>query len=172
VPGYRVRLVDDDGVDVPQGEIGNLVVSGGSIFEGYWHRHDATRRVLRGEWYWTGDKYRQDKDGFYWYVGRADDLLRVSGHWVSPAEVESALVSHPAVVEAAVVGKPDGDGLIKPKAFVVLREGTLPSELLVDDLKLHVKRTIAPYQYPRWIEFRDDLPKTASGKIQRYKLRS
>ena len=171
VPGYRIRLVDDGGADVPEGEIGNLLVSGGSVFAGYWHRPDVTRRVLQGEWYHTGDKYRRDVDGYYWYVGRADDLLRVSGHWVSPAEVEAALVSHPAVLEAAVVGKEDSDGLIKPKAFVVLRDGFQAADLLAEELKAHVKSTIAPYQYPRWIEFDDSLPKTATGKIQRYKLR-
>jgi benzoate-CoA ligase len=171
VPGYRVRLVDDRGADVAQGEIGNLLISGGSIFAGYWHRQEVTRRVLQGEWYHTGDKYRQDADGYYWYMGRADELLRVSGHWVSPAEVEAALISHPAVLEAAVVGQEDNDGLIKPKAFVVLREGILASEPLAEELKTHVKSTIAPYQYPRWIEFQDTLPKTATGKIQRYKLR-
>jgi len=171
VPGYRVRLVDDGGTDVPQGEIGNLVVSGGSVFAGYWHRQEVSRRVLQGEWYHTGDKYRQDADGYYWYMGRADEMLRVSGHWVSPAEVEGALISHPAVLEAAVVGKEDNDGLIKPKAFVVLREGIHASEPLAEELKAHVKTTIAPYQYPRWIEFQDTLPKTATGKIQRYKLR-
>ncbi|MBI3516918.1 MAG: benzoate-CoA ligase family protein [Proteobacteria bacterium] len=171
VPGYRIRLVDHDGADVPQGEVGDLLVSGGSLFAGYWRRQDVTRRVFRGEWYVTGDKYRQDADGYYWYMGRADDLLRVSGHWVSPAEVEGALISHPAVLEAAVVGKEDGDKLIKPKAFVVLRDGETPTESLADALKVHVKATIAPYQYPRWIEFCDSLPKTATGKIQRFKLR-
>ncbi|MFI5373418.1 MAG: benzoate-CoA ligase family protein [Candidatus Rokuibacteriota bacterium] len=171
VPGYRIRLVDDSGADVPEGEIGNLLVSGGSVFAGYWHRQDVTRRVLQGEWYHTGDKYRQDVDGYYWYIGRADDLLRVSGHWVSPAEVEAALVSHPAVLEAAVVGQEDSDGLIKPKAFVVLRDGFQAADRLAEELKAHVKSTIAPYQYPRWIEFDDALPKTATGKIQRYKLR-
>jgi benzoate-CoA ligase len=172
VPGYRIRLVDDNGVDVQQGEVGDLLVSGGSLFAGYWRRHQVTQRVLRGEWYFTGDKYRQDADGYYWYMGRADDLLRVSGHWVSPAEVEGALISHPAVLEAAVVGKEDGDKLIKPKAFVVLRDGEKPTEALVDALKAHVKATIAPFQYPRWIEFCGSLPKTATGKIQRFKLRA
>lgn len=171
VPGYRIRLVDDNGAEVPKGEVGNLLVSGGSIFAGYWHRQEVTRRVLQGEWYHTGDKYRQDVDGYYWYMGRADDLLRVSGHWVSPAEVEAALVSHPAVLEAAVVGKEDDGELIKPKAFVVLRDGFQAAEQLAEELKAHVKSTIAPYQYPRWIEFCDSLPKTATGKIQRYKLR-
>lgn len=171
VPGYQIRLVDEKGADVPQGDVGDLLVSGGSLFAGYWRRQDVTKRVLRGEWYYTGDKYRQDADGYYWYMGRADDLLRVSGHWVSPAEVEAALISHPAVLEAAVVGKEDSDRLIKPKAFVVLRDGRSASESLVDELKAHVKATIAPYHYPRWVEFVDSLPKTATGKIQRYKLR-
>jgi len=171
VPGYRVRLVDDSGADVPQGEAGNLLISGGSIFAGYWRRSDVTRRVLQGEWYHTGDKYRQDADGYYWYMGRADDLLRVSGHWVSPAEVEGALISHPAVLEAAVVGKEDHDGLVKPKAFVILRDGAAAAESLAEELKVHVKSTIAPYQYPRWIDFVRELPKTATGKIQRFKLR-
>ena len=171
MPGYRIRLVDDSGTDVPQGEVGNLLVSGGSVFAGYWRRQEATKRVLQGEWYHTGDKYRQDADGYYWYMGRADDLLRVSGHWVSPAEVEAALISHPSVLEAAVVGKADSDGLIKPKAFVVLRDGVPASESRADELKTHVKITIAPYQNPRWIEFVEALPKTATGKIQRFKLR-
>jgi benzoate-CoA ligase family protein len=171
VPGYGIRLVDEKGADVSRGDVGDLLVSGGSLFAGYWRRQDVTKRVLRGEWYYTGDKYRQDADGHYWYMGRADDLLRVSGHWVSPAEVEAALISHPAVLEAAVVGKEDSDRLIKPKAFVVLREGKSGSGTLVDELKAHVKATTAPYQYPRWIEFVKGLPKTATGKIQRYKLR-
>jgi benzoate-CoA ligase len=171
VPGYRVRLVGEYGTDVPEGDVGELVVSGGSIFAGYWSRPDATTRVLRDGWYHTGDKYRRDADGYYWYMGRTDDLLRVSGHWVSPAEVEAALASHAAVLEAAVVGKEDDDKLIKPKAFVVLRDGIRPSDALADELKAHVKAIIAPYKYPRWIEFHGSLPKTATGKIQRYKLR-
>lgn len=171
VPGYEIRLVDETGAETPRGEIGNLSLKGGSVFAGYWNRSDVTARVLRGEWYTTGDKYYQDADGYYWYCGRTDDMLRVSGHWVSPSEVESAIISHPAVLEAAVVGKPDADGLVKPRAFVVLRPGISGDERLADELKAHVKSTIAPYSYPRWIDFRDDLPKTATGKIQRYKLR-
>ncbi|MCA1584214.1 MAG: benzoate-CoA ligase family protein [Acidobacteria bacterium] len=171
VPGYAVRLVDESGADVAPGEIGNLVISGGSVFAGYWNRPEATARVLKGQWYSTGDKYCQDGDGYFWYKGRSDDMLRVSGHWVSPAEVEGALISHPAVLEAAVVGHVDTDELVKPKAFVVLREGVAASASLADDLKAHVKAAIAPYNYPRWVEFCDGLPKTATGKIQRYKLR-
>jgi benzoate-CoA ligase len=171
VPGYELRLVDERGADVPDGEVGELRVSGGSLFAAYWQRPEATRRALHGGWYCTGDRFRRDADGYYWYMGRADDLLRVSGHWVSPAEVEAALIAHPAVLEAAVVGKQDDDELVKPKAFVVLREDASASEELAETLKTHVKASIAPYQYPRWIEFRDHLPKTATGKIQRYKLR-
>jgi acyl-coenzyme A synthetase/AMP-(fatty) acid ligase len=166
-----VRLVDEQGVDVPEGEVGDLLVNGGSVFAGYWQRPDVTSRVLRDEWYYTGDKYRRDSDGYYWCVGRADDLLRVSGHWVSPAEVEAALAAHPAVLEVAVVPKEDEDNLIKPKAFVVLRDGAAACDRLAEELKAHVKATIAPYKYPRWIEFRDSLPKTATGKTQRYRLR-
>ena len=172
VTGYDIRLVDEHGADVRQGEAGDLLVRGGSLFAGYWQRPDATRRALQGEWYCTGDKFRQDADGYYWYMGRADDLLRVSGHWVSPAEVEGALVTHPEVLEAAVVGQEDDDELVKPKAFVVLRDRTTACERLAETLKVHVKGAIAPYQYPRWIEFCDALPKTATGKIQRYKLRA
>jgi benzoate-CoA ligase len=171
VPGYDVRVVDEHGADVAPGEIGDLLVRGGSLFAGYWRRADVTRRALLGEWYRTGDKYRRDADAYLWHMGRADDLLRVSGHWVSPADVEAALVSHPAVLEAAVVGKEDDDELVKPKAFVVLREQASACEGLAEALKAHVKSVIAPFQYPRWIEFRDSLPKTATGKIQRYKLR-
>jgi benzoate-CoA ligase family protein len=171
VPGYEVRLLDEAGAPVPAGEIGNLAVKGGSLFAGYWNRHETTRRVLQGEWYLTGDKYSQDADGFYWYRGRTDDMLRVSGHWVSPAEVEAALIAHPSVLEAAVVGKQDADELVKPKAFVVLRPGVTPSATLAEELQAHVKTTMAPYNYPRWVEFVSGLPKTATGKIQRYKLR-
>ena len=171
VPGYEVRLLDEQGAEVPHGEIGNLTIKGGSLFAGYWLRHETTRRVLQGEWYYTGDKYSRDEEGFYWYCGRADDMLRVSGHWVSPAEVEATLITHPAVLEAAVVGQADAEELVKPKAFVVLRDGVVPAEGLADELKAHIKASMAPYNYPRWVEFIDELPKTATGKIQRYKLR-
>ncbi|MGI8550644.1 MAG: benzoate-CoA ligase family protein [Dehalococcoidia bacterium] len=171
VPGYEVRLVDDDGAELLTGEIGNLVIKGGSLFAGYWNQHETNQRVLKGEWYATGDKYSQDTDGYYWYQGRADDMLRVSGHWVSPAEVEAALIEHPAVLEAAVVGKADADELIKPKAVVLLRAGVEPSDALAEELKAHIKMTMAPYNYPRWVEFATELPKTATGKIQRFKLR-
>jgi benzoate-CoA ligase len=172
VPGYDIRLVDDDGADVGPNVIANLAIRGGSLFTGYWNRRDVSQRALRGEWYYTGDKYTRDADGYYWYTGRADDMLRVSGHWVSPAEVEGALIAHPTVLEAAVVGRKDADDLVKPQAFVILKNPADASEPLAEELKAHVKATIAPYNYPRWVEFVTELPKTATGKIQRFKLRA
>src|SRR5262249_20583959 len=155
---------------VPTGDIGHLWAKGASLFAGYWNRADITRRVLKGEWYSTGDMYSCDHDGFYWYQGRSDDMLRVSGHWDSPAAGEAALIQHPAVLEAAVVGKRDADELTKPKAFVILRDPTVASARLVEELQNHVKTSMAPYSYPRWIDFVTELPKTATGKIQRFKL--
>jgi benzoate-CoA ligase len=172
VPGYECVLVDDDGRPVPQGEIGNLRVKGDSTMAYYWNQHEKTKDTLFGHFIQTGDKYYQDADGFFWYCGRADDMLKVGGIWVSPIEVENTLVSHAAVLEAAVVGREDTDRLVKPKAFVVLKDGYAGSSALEDELKGFVKDKIAPYKYPRWIEFVSDLPKTATGKIQRFKLRA
>ena len=171
VPGYDAIIVDDAGAPVPQGEIGNLRVKGDSTMAYYWNKHDKTKESLHGAWIQTGDKYYQDPDGFFWYAGRADDMLKVGGIWVSPIEVEATLIRHPAVLEAAVVGKEDSDRLVKPQAFVVLKEPAAASATLVDELKGFVKDKIAPYKYPRWIEFVPELPKTATGKIQRFKLR-
>jgi benzoate-CoA ligase family protein len=171
VPGYEAILVDDEGRPVPQGEIGNLRVKGDSIMAYYWNQHEKTKDTLFGHWIQTGDKYYQDADGYFWYCGRADDMLKVGGIWVSPVEVENTLIGHPAVFEAAVVGREDTDQLVKPKAFVVLKEGHAASGALETELKGFVKDKIAPYKYPRWIEFVSELPKTATGKIQRYKLR-
>ncbi len=171
VPGYEARIVDEHGQTVPQGEIGNLLIKGDSICAYYWNKHEKTKQTIQGEWIQTGDKYYQDEDGFFWYCGRSDDMLKVGGQWVSPVEVESALIMHPAVLEAAVVGHPDTDGLIKPKAFVVLQQGHTPSDALIDELKGFVKERLAAFKYPRWIECVPELPKTATGKIQRYKLR-
>jgi benzoate-CoA ligase len=171
VSGYEVRVVDDAGHDVPQGEIGDLLVKGGSVTTGYWHKLEATRRALQGEWLRTGDKYYQDADGVYWYCGRSDDMLKVSGQWVSPAEVENLLFQHSAVLEAAVVGWEDENRLIKPKAFIVLKQGYTPSPVLAAELQTFVRERTLPHKYPRWVEFVADLPKTATGKIQRYKLR-
>jgi len=171
VPGYEAKLVDDDGQPVPTGEAGNLTVRGDSICANYWNQHDATRRAIQGEWMRTGDKYHLDQDGYFWYDGRADDMLKVGGIWVSPAEVENVIVEHPSVLECAVIGAEDADRLVKPKAFVVLKDGTGAGDELTGEIQSFVKGRIAPYKYPRWIEFVDELPKTATGKIQRFKLR-
>ena len=169
VPGYQLRLVDEQGKPVKQGELGELEISGPTSATYYWNNRAKSRSTFVGAWTKSGDKYTQDADGFYAYGGRTDDMLKVSGIWVSPAEVEAALVGHPAVLEAAVVGKEDEQKLVKPKAFVVLKPGTKASE---DELKAYVKEKLAPYKYPRWIEFAAELPKTATGKIQRFKLRA
>jgi benzoate-CoA ligase len=172
VPGYDAIVVDDEGRPVPSGEIGNLRVKGDSIMAYYWNKHEKTKETLFGHWIQTGDKYFQDKDGYFWFCGRADDMLKVGGIWVSPVEVEATLVRHAAVLEVAVVGKEDTDRLVKPKAFVVLKEPGKAGDALAGELKAFVKDKIAPYKYPRWIEFVGELPKTATGKIQRFKLRA
>ncbi len=171
VPGYEARIVDEEDRPLPQGEVGNLLIKGDSAAAFYWNKHLKTKETMLGEWLKTGDKYYQDPDGYYWYCGRSDDMLKVGGIWVSPVEVENALIGHPAVLECAVVGRQDSDELIKPKAYVVLKQGHQPSEELAEQLKTYVKETIAPYKYPRWIEFIPELPKTATGKIQRFRLR-
>ncbi len=171
VPGYEVKTVDDDGRPVPDGEIGNLWVKGDSSSPFYWNKHEQTKFAMRGEWFVSGDKYRRDEAGDYWYSGRSDDMLKAGGIWVSPVEVENTLIEHPAVLEAGVVGRDDDDGLVKPKAFVVLAEGHEGSDALAEDLTDFVREKIAAYKRPRWYEFIDSLPKTATGKIQRFKLR-
>jgi len=168
VPGYELRLVDEQGADVKQGELGELLIKGPTAANLYWNNRAKSRSTFVGEWTRSGDKYSQDADGFYAYGGRTDDMLKVSGIWVSPAEVEAALVSHEAVLEAAVVGHEDEQKLVKPKGYVVLKAGKQASE---EELKAWVKEKLAPYKYPRWIEFVAELPKTATGKIQRFKLR-
>jgi len=168
--GYLLRLEGEDGKDVKDGEIGELLVNGASAANGYWNQREKSRNTFEGNWTRTGDKYTRDDKGYYHYCGRTDDMFKVSGIWVSPFEVESALVSHPAVLEAAVVAHADGEDLIKPKAFVVLNDGKASDEL-TKELQQHVKTSIGQWKYPRWIEFVDDLPKTATGKIQRFKLR-
>jgi 4-hydroxybenzoate-CoA ligase len=173
VEGYDLRLVDEKGSDVGEGIIGELLVRGASAAAGYWNQREKSRRTFEGEWTRTGDKYLRRADGVYIYCGRTDDMFKVSGIWVSPFEVEAALIGHPSVLEAAVVPFEDDKGLIKPKAFVVLKEKPEgPSRALYEELKVHVKRAIGPWKYPRWIEFVDSLPKTATGKIQRFKLRN
>lgn len=173
VPGYDAIVLDEHGTAVTDGEAGELVVRGPSAADGYWHQRDKTRRTFRGEWTHTGDTYIRDTDGYYRYCGRSDEMLKVSGVWVSPFEVEEALIAHPAVLEAAVVAHLDPDRLVKPKAFVVLRDAARDQDAatLAELLKTHVKERIGVWKYPRWIEFVDGLPKTATGKIQRFKLR-
>jgi 4-hydroxybenzoate-CoA ligase len=170
VPGYRVRLVNEAGTEVPDGEVGELLVDAPSAGDGYWNQRSKSRRTFEGHWTRTGDKYIRDADGRYTFCGRSDDMFKVSGIWVSPFEVESALITHPAVLEAAVVPEADPEGLLKPKAFVVLRAGSA-SAGLHEALKEHVKQKIGPWKYPRWIDVVESLPKTATGKIQRFKLR-
>jgi benzoate-CoA ligase len=172
VPGYRIRLVGDDGLPVAKGQIGELQVAGPTSAAYYWNNREKSRDTFLGMWTRSGDKYIESDDGYYTYCGRGDDMLKVSGIWVSPFEVESALASHSAVLEAAVVGHADENGLIKPKAFVVLRPGTTVTPEITAALQQHVKGQLAPYKYPRWIEFVSELPKTATGKIQRFKLRA
>jgi 4-hydroxybenzoate-CoA ligase len=168
VPGYELRLVDEHDVDVADGEVGELLVRGPSSAEGYWNRRSKSQATFEGAWTRTGDKY-EHKDGRFIYCGRTDDMFKVSGIWVSPFEVESALIEHPAVLEAAVVARADEAGLDKPAAFVVLKQGAEPPE--PEALKGYVKDKIGMWKYPRWVEYVDDLPKTATGKIQRFRLR-
>ncbi|HSU06578.1 MAG TPA: benzoate-CoA ligase family protein [Acetobacteraceae bacterium] len=173
VTGYEVEIVDDAGAPVPDGDSGELLVRGPSAADGYWNQRDKTRRTFQGEWTRTGDTYVRNADGTYRYCGRADDMMKVGGIWVSPFEVEAALISHAAVLEAAVVGHPDELGLIKPRAFVVLHPSAVetPHNALHEQLKAHVQAKVGVWKYPRWIDVVESLPKTATGKIQRYKLR-
>ena len=171
VPGYDVELRDENGRLVADGEVGDLYIRGPSAALMYWTNHAKSRATFQGEWTRSGDKYVRGEDGRYVYAGRADDMLKVSGIYVSPFEVEAALVQHPAVLEAAVIGRQDADGLTKTKAFVVLKSGHAPGVALEETLKAFVKDKLAPYKYPRYIEFIDELPKTATGKIQRFRLR-
>ncbi len=171
VPGYELQIVGDDGRPVRRGEIGDLMVSGPSAAAGYWNNRERSRSTFLGPRTRTGDKYYEDEDGYYVYCGRSDDMMKVNGMWVSPAEVEAALIAHEGVLEAAVVGAPDADGLTKPKAFVVAKPGTAADVELTRSLDAHAKGRLAPYKCPRWIALIDELPKTATGKIQRFKLR-
>ena len=168
VPGYQLRIVSDDGKDCAVGEIGELHISGPTSAIMYWNNRAKTKATFAGEWTKSGDKYTLDADGYYTYGGRSDDMLKVGGIYVSPFEVEACLMTHPAVLEVAVIGVQDDDELVKPKAYVVLKSG---QSATADALKGHVKQHLAPYKYPRWIEFVGELPKTATGKIQRFKLR-
>jgi benzoate-CoA ligase len=172
VPGYHIRLINEDGNVTATGELGELQISGPTSAIQYWNNRAKSLETFVGAWTRAGDKYSVDADGYYTYGGRSDDMLKVSGMYVSPFEVEAALVTHPDVLEAAVIGTQDEQKLIKPKAFVVTRPGVEPSEALANKLKQHVKDRLAPFKYPRWIEFVTELPKTATGKIQRFKLRA
>ena len=169
VAGYQLELRNEDGsVVTGDNEIGDLYIQGPSAALMYWNNRDKTRDTFQGVWTKSGDKYTRDPDGYYTYAGRNDDMLKVSGIYVSPFEVESTLVQHPAILEAAVIGKEDTDGLTKTKAFIVLKAG---QQLTQDEVKAFVKERLAPYKYPRFIDFVTELPKTATGKIQRFRLR-
>jgi benzoate-CoA ligase len=172
VPGYRTRLIDEHGNEAGLGEIGELEVNGPTAAAYYWNNREKSRHTFAGAWTRTGDKFRIDEQGYYIHCGRTDDMLKVGGIWVSPTEVESALVTHADVLECAVIGRPDEHELIKPKAFVVLKPGVAAAAGLESALQEHVKTLLAPYKYPRWIEFLSELPKTPTGKIQRHVLRA
>ncbi len=171
IPGYEARIVDEDGNLVAAGEIGNLLIKGDSTCAGYWNQHEKTKETFNGQWFRTGDKYYQDEEGYFWYAGRANDLFKVSGRWLSPAEVESALIAHPAIREAAVVARDGESGLTKAAAYVVVNDEFAASDELTRELQDWVAERIGAYKRPRWIEYLPELPKTATGKLQRYKLR-
>jgi acyl-coenzyme A synthetase/AMP-(fatty) acid ligase len=171
IPGYQVRVVDDDRNPVAPGEIGVLLAKGESSASRYWNNPEKTAMTMPGEWLDTGDMYYQDADGCYVYCGRGDDMMKVGGLWCSPFEIEARLIEHPKVLEAAVVGRADPDGLIKPEAHVVLNDATEAGDDLAAVLTQHCRDALDHYKYPRWFHFVDDLPKTATGKIQRFRLR-
>ena len=171
VDGYDVDIVDESGRSVAAGELGDLIVRGDSTMALYWNKHDATKTALSGEWIRTGDKYSRDKDGYFVHGGRSDDMIKAGGIWVSPVEVEAILIRHPSVIECAVIAARDEDGLDKPQAFVVLRQGVSANDAIASELRDFVKGQLAPYKCPRTIRFVDELPKTATGKIKRFELR-
>ena len=171
IPGYDAKVVDENNQPVKAGEIGSLLIKSDSTCSHYWNQHEKSKDTIQGHWIRTGDKYSQDADGYFWYAGRSDDMLKCSGVWVSPVEIESVLIEHPAVQEAAVVGRKDQDDLMKPLACVVLKKGTAGTSELAHELQELVVSRLAVFKRPRWVEFFDELPKTATGKLQRYKLR-
>jgi len=171
VPGYEAKIVDTDGSELPTGEICNLLIKGDSIALGYWNKHEQTKHTFLGEWIDTHDKFSVDDDGYYWYAGRSDDMMKVSGMSVWPTDVEALLQEHPAVLESGIAAALDAEGLTKPYAYVVLKDGHEPSNELAKELQDFIKSKAAKYKYPRWVEFVDALPKTATGKIKRFKLR-
>jgi 4-hydroxybenzoate-CoA ligase/benzoate-CoA ligase len=171
VPGYQARIVDESGDEVEAGELGELLIRGPSTAAGYWNRDAKEASTFEGSWTHTGDKYLRDGDGYYHYGGRSDDMFKVGGNWVSPFEVESAIAEHDAVLEAAVIGRPDEAGNLKPMAFVILTGDRTGDEGLATDIQEQVRARLEPWKYPRWVEFVDDFPRTATGKIQRFRLR-
>ena len=170
VPGYEAKILDENGIELPEGREGVLWVRGGSQGLGYWLAYQKTRETFKGDWLNTGDLFRRDKDGFYWFVSRGGDVLKVGGIFVAPLQIENCLLAHEAVNEAAVIGAQDDQGLVKPKAFIVLNEGITPSDELVAELQQYVKTNLAPYKYPRWISFLSALPKDNAGKIRKKEL--
>lgn len=171
VPGYEAQIVDENMQEVPTGEVGTLLVKGGTAAPYYWNKRQKSIETMLGPWLNTGDKFFQDEEGLFFYAGRTDDMLKVGGIWLSPVEVEACIIEHPAVLESAVVPAVTDEDLVKPKAYVVLNGSRDASEELEKEIKDHVKQTLANYKYPRWIEFIDELPKTATGKIKRFVLR-
>ena len=171
VPGYEARIVDENNQPAPVRETGSQEVRGDSTCAWYWNKHERTKQTIEGHWIRTGDKYYRDADGYFWYAGRSDDMLKVAGQWVSPVEIEAALAAHPAVREAAVIGREDAERLVKPMAFVVLEPDASGDEKTARELQEFVVGKLAPFKKPRWVEFVSELPKTATGKIQRFKLR-
>jgi len=171
LPGYEARIVDENGLDVPDGEIGSLLIKGDATCLCYWNQHEKTKETIQGHWVRTGDKYYRDPDGYYWYVGRNDDMMKVKGMWVSPVEIENVLMEHPMVQEAAAIGSPDGNQLVKPAAYVVLKQEAKNTPQMLEEIRQHVLGKLAAYKCPQTFEVVAELPKTATGKIQRYKLR-
>jgi benzoate-CoA ligase len=172
VEGYEARIVDADGQEVPTGDMGTLRIKGDSASLCYWNAHEKSKETFAGDWCTTGDQFHVDAQGYYWYHGRTDDMLKVGGVFVAPSEIENCLLQHEAVLECAVVGHDDGDGLVKPKAFIVAREPESTSEELAEQIKAFVKTKLALYKYPRWIEFVSSLPKNDRGKIDRKLLKA
>ena len=171
IPGCEARIVDEEGNPVARGEIGNLLIRSDAVCAYYWNQHEKTKDMIQGHWIRTGDKYWQDQDGYYWYAGRADDMLKVSAVWVSPVEIENAMREHEAVLDVAVIGRSNADGLTKPMVFISTRPGYEPSPQLAEELKGFAAQRLSSYKRPEWIAFVDSLPKTATGKLQRFKLR-
>jgi benzoate-CoA ligase len=171
MPGYEARIVDENGNDLPDGEVGSLLIKGDSVCAYYWNQHEKTKETIQGHWIRTGDKYYRDPDGYYWYVGRNDDMMKVKGMWVSPIEIESVLMEHPMVQEAAAIGNADGNNLIRPAVYVVLKKGVNNTPQTIEEIRQHVLGRLASYKCPQIFEVITELPKTATGKIQRYKLR-